>query len=170
MQQPQRKEEAPIPRPPGSDVEGGGETPARPEKFFRACALLFSFLSFILMAFVSDFYLYGGFSFVLGVAIVTTAYMAVQVGIKGHELRTLEVVISPRVAVWIDFCGDQFLAYMLLSSATAGATTSVGLRNGYSYATVGLELVAASVSMSIFAFIFLAPATLFSAYRLFANI
>ncbi|XP_010683595.2 CASP-like protein 4B1 [Beta vulgaris subsp. vulgaris] len=188
MQQPPVKQaDVRLPRPPGTDVEGGARV--TPESYspgpsdgkiwkgewmklwvliFRACALAFSCLSFILMACVGDFYLYYGLSYLLGIAVIVTVYTAVQVGIKGHELRTKTDVIPRKVAIWIDFCGDQLLAYMLFSSASVGATISVALRSEYT--GVGLELVAASVSMSVLAFVSLTPAALFSAYRLFANL
>ncbi|XP_021731298.1 CASP-like protein 4B1 [Chenopodium quinoa] len=190
QQQPEKEAAGTLPRPPGNDVEGGARV--RPEAntgpagssdgkkmkgdrlklwafIFRACALAVSLLSFILMVAVTDFYLYSGFSYVLGIAIIVMVYTAVQVGIKGHELRTKKDVISPKIAIWIDFCGDQFLAYMIFSSGSAGATMSISLSNDF-YTNSGLQLVAASVSMSVLAFIFLAPAALLSSYRLFANL
>ncbi|KMS94681.1 hypothetical protein BVRB_016340 [Beta vulgaris subsp. vulgaris] len=118
-----------VPRPPGSDVEG--EDGARRESNFkgvsdvqkwkeedwmkkgvlalglRACALLFSFLSFILMVVIPNFHLDQGSSFVFAIALICMVYTAIQVGIKGDELRTGRYIISPEIAVWIDFIGDQ---------------------------------------------------------------
>ncbi|XP_021731297.1 CASP-like protein 4B3 [Chenopodium quinoa] len=136
---------------------------------FRICAMVVSFLSSVLMVSVSDFHVFPGLSYVLGIAIIVVVYTTVQVGIKGHELRTKEDVIPPKAAIWIDFCGDQFLAYVLFSSSSTGATLSIILSSGV-YMTVGLQLVAASVSMSVLTCIFLAFAALISSYCLFANI
>ncbi|KNA05126.1 hypothetical protein SOVF_193230 [Spinacia oleracea] len=179
--QPEKQRNETLPPPPGGDVENtptagslDGKKLMKGDRLklwgfiFRACAMAVSLLSFILMVAVSDFYLYAGFSYVLGIAIIVMVYTTVQVGIKGHELRTKKDVIPPNIAIWIDFCGDQVLAYMIFSSASSGATTSISL--GTVYMSSGLQLVAASVSMSVLAFLFLAPAALLSAYRLFANL
>uniref|UniRef100_A0A803L352 CASP-like protein n=1 Tax=Chenopodium quinoa TaxID=63459 RepID=A0A803L352_CHEQI len=184
-----------MPRPQENDIEGGAR--ARPEDIntasmeyysdggkkllkgdrmklwafiFRTCAMTVSFLSFILIVIVPDFYLFSALSYVLGIAIIVVVYTVVQVGIKGHELRTKKDVISPKVALWIDFCGDQLLAYMIFSSGSSGATLSMFISNNGNNTNVTLQVVAASISMSILAFIFLAPAALLSSYRLFANL
>ncbi|CAO2839244.1 unnamed protein product [Amaranthus hypochondriacus] len=179
----QAEERANIPRPPGRDVEGGGAGAMTPEGkerkvaapgdsmkkwvfVCRACALVASFLSFILMVFVSDFTQAEGFSYLFSMAVLTTVYMAVQVGFKGHELRTKKDVIPPKVSVWIDYSGDQFLAYMLFSSASVGATTCNFIRSA-GLEGPGFGIAAASVSMSFFAFFSLAFTSIFSAYRLF---
>ncbi|KMT06639.1 hypothetical protein BVRB_7g158060 [Beta vulgaris subsp. vulgaris] len=189
MQQPEKRGDETLPRPPRNDVEGGAAGVTTPESnsqgsldlkkwkwdwmkkwvlILRACVLAFTFIAFILMASVGDFYLYAGPSYLLGVAIIVTLYSAVQVGIKGHELRTKKDVISPKIVAWIDLCGDQFLAYMLFSSSSAGAAISIGLKSEL-LTNVGLELMAASVSMSIFAFFCMAPIALFSSCRFFSN-
>lgn len=56
-------------------------------------------------------------SYLFSMAVLTTVYMAVQVGFKGHELRTKKDVIPPKVSVWIDYSGDQVYIFLFLSPA-----------------------------------------------------
>lgn len=46
-------------------------------------------------------------SYGFAIALIAMVYTVVQVGIKGHELRTGNDVITPELAYWIDFIGDQ---------------------------------------------------------------
>ncbi|KAL2928919.1 CASP-like protein 4B3 [Bienertia sinuspersici] len=76
-------------------------------------------------------------------------YSATQVGIKGEELRTGKDVISPDTAVWIDFIGDQVMAYLLLSSASVGAMTTSSLRRSWgSHPNPTLDQATGAVAMS----------------------
>lgn len=81
MQQPEKRGDVTLPRPPRNDVEGGAAGVTTPESnsqgsldlkkwkwdwmkkwvlILRACVLAFTFIAFILMASVGDFYLYAG--------------------------------------------------------------------------------------------------------------
>ncbi|CAO2839245.1 unnamed protein product [Amaranthus hypochondriacus] len=176
--------DASLPRASGKDAEDGRVgAGARPEWkggwtriwdfICRATALVVSFLSFILMVCVGDFTLYHGLSFVFAMAIVTLVYCGVQVGIKGHELRTKKYVISPKIAVWIDFPLDQVLAYMLFSSASVAAREcsflQISIEAAGGVVGSGFQLAAASTAMTFLLFLCLSFAALFSASRFFTR-
>ncbi|XP_057536192.1 CASP-like protein 4B1 [Amaranthus tricolor] len=180
-----------LTQPPGSDVEVGSGT--RPESNFRglsdvqkwkkedwmkkgvlalilrSCALVFSFLAFILFATLPGFHLTESMSYGFAIALIAMVYTVVQVGIKGHELRTGNDVITPELAYWIDFIGDQVLAYMLFSSASVGAAITNPARK-LAYRDPTLDHIAAAISMSFLAFFSLASAALISSYHLFAEL
>lgn len=175
----------PIPPPPGADMEGGT---GRPESVFRglsdvqqwkkddwmkkgmivlrALALLFSFLSFIVMVALDGFDNYESLNYVLAIAIIAMVYTAVQTGIKVHELRTGKSVIPPEVATWFDFSLDQIMAYMLLSSASAATAIVNAIRKSWWASDTGIHHASAAISMSYLAFFSLAPAALISGYYL----
>ncbi|XP_021731295.1 CASP-like protein 4B1 [Chenopodium quinoa] len=96
-------------------------------------------------------------------------YTAIQVGIKGHELRTEKDIISPDVVVWIDFIGDQVMTYMLLSSASTGAM-STNLARNMGYVNPIVEKESTAVAMAFLAFFSLASASLISGYHLFTEL
>ncbi|XP_021761000.1 CASP-like protein 4B1 [Chenopodium quinoa] len=189
-QQPEKQTE--IPLPPGSDMEDGGAK-GRPESHFRglsdvqkwrkedwmkkgvlvlvlrAFALLFSFLSFIIMVVIPNFQLSEPNSYVFSIALITMVYTAIQVGIKGHELRIGKDIISSDVVVWIDFIGDQVMTYMLLSSASTGAMNTNLARN-MGYVNPIVEKESTAVAMAFLAFFSLASASLISGYHLFTEL
>ncbi|KAL9227752.1 hypothetical protein vseg_003403 [Gypsophila vaccaria] len=102
-------------------------------------------------------------SYVFAIVLVVIVYTAVFVGIHGHEVRTGEVVIPPKVAVWMNFLGDQILALMLLSAGSAGAEAATALRQMYVGSAV--DQATAAVAMAFIAFIALEPAALISTYN-----
>ncbi|KAK9723607.1 hypothetical protein RND81_05G011700 [Saponaria officinalis] len=129
----------------------------------RASALLISFISFCVMVSVSDFTNYPALSYVFAITLVVIVYATVFVGIHGHEVRTGEVVISSKVAVWMNFLGDQLLALMLLSAGSAGAEAVTALRQ--EYMGPGVDKVTASVAMTFITFAALEAAALISTYN-----
>ncbi|KNA21470.1 hypothetical protein SOVF_042750 [Spinacia oleracea] len=191
MQQPEKQTE--IPRPPGSDDLEDGAKEVRPESHFRglsdvqqwrkedwmkkgvlvlvlrACALLFSFLAFIIVAVVPGFHLVESTSYLFAIALITMVYTASQVGIKGHELRTGKDVISSDIVVWIDFIGDQVMAYMLISAASTGGMSTSAMRN-MGYINPIVEKESAAVAMCFLAFFSVASASLISGYHLFTEL
>ncbi|KAK9723609.1 hypothetical protein RND81_05G011900 [Saponaria officinalis] len=129
----------------------------------RASALLFSVISFLLMVTVSDFTNYSALCYVFAITLVVIVYTAVFVGIHGHEVRTGEVVIPSKVAVWMNFLGDQLLALMLLSAGSASAEAATALRQAY--VGSGVDQVTASVAMAFITFAALETAALISTYN-----
>ncbi|KAK9734329.1 hypothetical protein RND81_04G132000 [Saponaria officinalis] len=170
------KEGGELPPPPGAaDVEAGQVRPesnfrglSSVEKFkkdedlmrkgvlvliCRAVALFFSFLTFMLMVTISNFSYYTAFSYVFTIALFVMVYTAVLVGIKGHEILTGQQIIKSEIGIWIEFVGDQVMALLLLSAASAGASLSP-------YGQAG-----ASICMSFLTFFSLEAAALISGYN-----
>ncbi|KAH9614512.1 hypothetical protein KSS87_023106 [Heliosperma pusillum] len=158
-----------VPPSPAADVEAGVAVKECWVKkkavtlILRASALLFSVISFMLMVTVTDFTNYSALCYVFTIVLVVMIYTAVFVGIHGHEVRTGEVVIPPKVAVWMNFIGDQILALMLLSAGSAGAETVTALRQDYVGPAV--DQLTASVAMTFLLFLALEPAALISTYN-----
>ncbi|KAL9227750.1 hypothetical protein vseg_003401 [Gypsophila vaccaria] len=171
-----------LPPPPGLDSEAGQ---VRPESnfrglsdvqkwkgdwmkkgalacIFRAVTLLYSFLAFMLVVTFPDFTTYPDYSYLFSIALVTIIYTAVWVGIKGHELRTGDVIIPHNVTLWLNFCGDQLLALMLLSSASSAASF---IRNDEARGEEVLGQGKAAVAMAFLGFFSLESAALITGYN-----
>ncbi|KAH9293363.1 hypothetical protein KI387_041437, partial [Taxus chinensis] len=118
----------------------------------RCTEVVFSFLSFDIMASNNQgtkglrFDDYDEYRYSIAVAVITFVYVAAQLG-RGIYDELFAHNLFPKIVFnYIDFVGDQVLAYLLLSSSSAAASTTNRLRdNGNMRFT---DMAAASVSMS----------------------
>ncbi|KAA0044207.1 CASP-like protein 4B1 [Cucumis melo var. makuwa] len=135
----------------------------------RGFAFIFSLLAFIIMASNKhgdwkDFDKYEEFRYVLAIEILSTLYTGAQVLRQFHELSTGKSVFLPQKSVFIDFIGDQSAAYLQMSAASSAVPMTNRMREGSdSFFT---DSLAASVTMSFFAFLSLALSSIISGYKL----
>ncbi|GLJ24232.1 hypothetical protein SUGI_0462090 [Cryptomeria japonica] len=136
----------------------------------RCAALLFSFLSFVIMASNNQgkpglrFSDYEEYRYSLGISVIAFLYLAVQVGKGIYDIFFGNNLFSNIVFLYIDFIGDQLLAYLLMSSSSSAASLTNGLRDGGD--TRFTDMAAASVSMSFFTFGVLAASAILSGITL----
>ncbi|KAL5058257.1 hypothetical protein RYX36_029861 [Vicia faba] len=138
----------------------------------RGIALLFSLICFIVMASNKhgdwrDFDKYEEYRYVLAIAILSSLYTGAQVFRQIHELSTGKKLVKPSVATIMDFFGDQIMAYLLISSASAAIPTTNRMREGAD--NIFTDASSTAISMSIFAFLCLAASALISGYKLSAQ-
>ncbi|XP_057801110.1 CASP-like protein 4B1 [Salvia miltiorrhiza] len=179
-----KPEEAP---PPAADVEnqraaaaGGGVSNIlqrwrregilkRGSLAFRAFGLLFSLLAFIIMATNQhgdgrEFDKYEEYRYVLAIAILSALYTGLQTWKQIHEIYTTREIISRQNASLIDFIGDQLVAYLLLSAASAAVPLTNSMRQGSD--NIFTDSSASAISMEFFAFFSLGLSALISGYKL----
>ncbi|XP_021765960.1 CASP-like protein 4B1 [Chenopodium quinoa] len=135
----------------------------------RALSLVFSLLSFIIMASNNhgggqDFGNYEEFRYLLAIAILSTLYTGLQCFRHVNELSRAKEFVDPKTAAMIDFVGDQILAYLLLSSASSAIPMTNRMREGGD--NIFTDSCAAAISMSLLAFISLACSSVIAGYKL----
>ncbi|KAI4331592.1 hypothetical protein MLD38_029768 [Melastoma candidum] len=135
----------------------------------RGLALMFSLLSFIIMASNKhggwkDFDNYEEFRYLLAVSILSTLYTGAQAFRHVQEISTGRLMFKQQTSALIDFAGDQIIAYLLASAAS----TAVPMTNRMSENVVNLftQSLAASISMAFLTFVMLALSALISGYKL----
>lgn len=137
----------------------------------RGVTLFFSLTSFLLMAsnkhgYWENFDHYQEYRYLLVVAFFTSIYTGSQVYRQIHELITGNNIFRPTTAAVIDFIGDQVIAYLLISSASTAVPITDRMRENDDDAFT--EASAATITMSFFAFTFLALSAIISGYKLSA--
>ncbi|KAK7395032.1 hypothetical protein VNO78_15574 [Psophocarpus tetragonolobus] len=135
----------------------------------RGIALLFSLISFVIMASNKhgdwrNFDKYEEYRYLLAIAILSILYTGCQVFRQTQELSTAKQLLQPRMAAMIDFFGDQIIAYLLISSASSAVPITNRMREGAD--NIFTDSSAAAISMSIFAFLCLAVSAIISGYKL----
>ncbi|XP_027349342.1 CASP-like protein 4B1 [Abrus precatorius] len=135
----------------------------------RGIALLFSLISFIVTASNKhgdwrEFDKYEEYRYLLAIAILSSLYTGAQAFRQLQEFSTGKQLLQPRMAAMIDFFGDQIIAYLLISSASAAIPMTNRMREGAD--NIFTDSSAAAISMSIFAFFCLAVSALISGYKL----
>ncbi|KAI3950600.1 hypothetical protein MKW92_019513 [Papaver armeniacum] len=168
---------APSANPP-MDMEYGGQAtptivrPGKNEKvslILRAATLLFSAVSFIIMASAQGFDQFHETRYVLAGGILSTIYNVFQVSRQSYHLSTGKSLFAQRTTNLVDFFGDQSIAYLLISCASTGFPTVPALRAIEDALLVTHEssaLVAASTSMAFLAFFPMAVSAGISAFKL----
>ncbi|KAI3916374.1 hypothetical protein MKW92_028980 [Papaver armeniacum] len=154
------------------DVESGGAaaiptTTVTPGKsghlmkgslILRAAALVFSAISFIIMANVKGFDDYDQSRYVFAGGIISTIYNVFQVSCQSYYLLAGKSMFAEHTISFMtlaDFFGDQIIAYLLISCASVIAPSVATLREAEDelLADHGTSnLVAASTSMAFLAF------------------
>ncbi|KAL1816945.1 hypothetical protein DCAR_0521357 [Daucus carota subsp. sativus] len=135
----------------------------------RGIALLFSLVSFLVMACNKhggweNFDNYEEYQYLLAIAILSTLYTGAQVARQVQELRTGKEYLSPRMLVVLNFIGDQIMAYLLMSAASAAVPLTNRMREGSD--TIFTDSSSSAISMAFLAFFALALAALVSGYKL----
>ncbi|KAL6337518.1 hypothetical protein AAG906_037111 [Vitis piasezkii] len=135
----------------------------------RGLALVCSLLSFVIMASNKhgdwkNFDKYEEFRYTLGIAILSTLYTGGQVLRQVHELYTGNLMFSRWSTSLFDFIGDQIVAYLLISSASAAVPMTNRMREGAD--NIFTDSLAAAISMSFLAFFSLGLSALISGYKL----
>ncbi|MCL7028888.1 hypothetical protein MKW94_013686 [Papaver nudicaule] len=137
----------------------------------RIAALVFSILSFIIMASNKhrgqDFDDVEEYRYVLAISILSTLYTGFQVGRHVHHMSTGISLFDQRTAGLVDFFGDQIVAYLLISSASAAVPHTNWLRENAD--NIFTDTAAASISMAFFAFFSLAVSAMISGYKISAQ-
>ncbi|XVF76899.1 hypothetical protein PTKIN_Ptkin13bG0304300 [Pterospermum kingtungense] len=135
----------------------------------RGLALLFSLLSFIIMASNKhgdwkNFDHYEEYRYLLAIAILSTLYTG------GQALRHVNVIwkgkqmFEQRIFAMVDFFGDQLVAYLLISSASSAIPLTNRMRE--SQDNIFTDSSASAISMSFLAFLSLALSAMVSGYKL----
>ncbi|KAJ4969736.1 hypothetical protein NE237_002835 [Protea cynaroides] len=145
----------------------------------RTIGFVFSVLSFVIMAcnrhgittdgvlyYSDNFNDYDAYRYLLSVAVISTVYTKFQVVRQIIELCTGKLMLSHEGLNFVDFIGDQIVAYLLISAAsTAVPTTNDGRTSGVLLSSF-TNSCAASISMAFMAFLAMALSALISGYRL----
>lgn len=135
----------------------------------RSLALVFSLISFIVMASNKhgdwkNFDRYEEYRYCLAIAILASLYTSVQVLREIYQISTGRELISRRSSVYVDFAGDQIVAYLLISASSAAAPITNRMREGSD--NLFTDASAASIGMAFFAFAALALSALISGLKL----
>ncbi|KAI3958167.1 hypothetical protein MKW98_020809 [Papaver atlanticum] len=135
----------------------------------RAAAFVFSVISFAIMASINGFDIFHEFSYILAACVLSTAYTLFQNLRHINYLSTGNLLFEARTSSLVDFFGDQIIAYLLISSASAAApsiSTVKALEDDSLENHVTSTKSAASTSMAFLAFFPLALSAMLSGYKL----
>ncbi|KAI3958183.1 hypothetical protein MKW98_020825 [Papaver atlanticum] len=138
----------------------------------RVAALVFSTISFTIMACVKGFDDFDQSRYVFAAGIISTVYNVFQVSRQSYSLSTGKSLFAEHTTSFmtlVDFFGDQIIAYLLISCASTVAPSVATLREVEDdlLADHGTSnLVAASTSMAFLAFFPMAVSAVISAYKL----
>lgn len=135
----------------------------------RALGLVFSLLSFIIMASNNhgdwrEFGKYEEYRYLLAIAILSTLYTGGQCYRQFHQTYTGKDLLPLKTVALIDFVGDQIIAYLLLSSASSAIPLTNKMREGAD--NIFTDSSAAAISMSLLAFLALACSSVIAGYKL----
>ncbi|CAO2823982.1 unnamed protein product [Amaranthus hypochondriacus] len=135
----------------------------------RALGLVFSLLSFIIMACNNhggwkNFGNYEEYRYLLAIAILSTMYTGLQCFRHVHQLSTGNDFFTLKTSALVDFVGDQVIAYLLLSSSSSAIPITNRMREGGD--NIFTDSSAAAISMSLLAFVALACSSIIAGYKL----
>lgn len=135
----------------------------------RAIALVFSVISFIVMASNKhgdwqDFDKYEEYRYLLAIAILSTLYTGWQCLTQLPQLSTGKVSKYRSKSLLVDFFGDQVVSYLLISSASSAVPLTNSMRKGSD--NLFTDSSATAIAMSFLAFFTLALSALISGYKL----
>ncbi|KAG7027551.1 CASP-like protein 4B1, partial [Cucurbita argyrosperma subsp. argyrosperma] len=142
----------------------------------RWLCFIFSFLAFVLTASNRhgrglNFEDYEEYSYLLAIAIISSVYSVYQGIREVIQLVNRKPTFSRPVFATIDFMGDQILAYLLISAASAAVprTNYARQNSDNSMLMKFVDMASASISMAFLAFFTLALSLLISGYQLAAH-
>ncbi|KAG8099015.1 hypothetical protein GUJ93_ZPchr0013g36667 [Zizania palustris] len=127
----------------------------------RAAAALLAFVAVALVASCRhggwmEFARYQEYRYLLGVTVVASLYSALQ------ALRTFR----RRRATFLDFAGDQVVAYLLITAAAAALPITIRMRSAV--VNIFTDAMAASISLAFLAFAALAVSAMLAGFSLSA--
>ncbi|KAI3873593.1 hypothetical protein MKX03_035364 [Papaver bracteatum] len=139
----------------------------------RTATFVFSLISMAVMASNKGFNTtIKGFSYVLAACVISVVYTLLQNLRHFNYLSTGNLLLPACASNLVDFLGDQIVAYLLLSSASAAAP-NIELIRGFEKAlkslgatTKGSTVSSASTAMAFLAFFPLALSAMISGYKL----
>ncbi|XP_062210951.1 CASP-like protein 4B1 [Phragmites australis] len=135
----------------------------------HAAAAVFAFVALVLVASNQhgdwmEFGRYQEYMYLLAIAALAFAYSLAQALRHAYRMRGGVDPISAPSARFLDFVGDQVVAYLLMSALSAAVPITNRMRsaviNNFTDAT------AAAISMAFFAFVALALSAVVSGYKL----
>ncbi|RZC86363.1 hypothetical protein C5167_030440 [Papaver somniferum] len=130
---------------------------------------VFSIVSFPIMASNEGFDAVHEFSYILAACVISTVYTLLQNIRQIYYISTGNSLFEACTSSAIDFFGDQIVAYLLISSASAAAPTISSLKE-YEDSVGGNHSAssksAASTGMAFVAFFPLALSAMLSGYKL----
>ncbi|KAJ7950061.1 CASP-like protein [Quillaja saponaria] len=135
----------------------------------RGLSLLFSLLSFIIMASNKhgdwrQFDKYEEYRYLLAIGILGTIYTGLQAWRQVQELYTGKNLFRHQTSALVDFFGDQIMAYLFISAASSAVPLTNRMREGAD--NIFTDSSAASISMGFLAFLCLALSAMVSGYKL----
>ncbi|KAF8006057.1 hypothetical protein BT93_K0372 [Corymbia citriodora subsp. variegata] len=135
----------------------------------RGLAFLFSLLAFIIAASNEhggwrDFHKYEEYRYLLAIAILSSLYTGVQALRHVYQIFTGNQFLQHRTSAMINFCGDQVMAYLLISAASAAIPRTDSMREDADSSFT--DSSAAAIAMAFLAFLSLALSAIISGYRL----
>ncbi|GJM97048.1 hypothetical protein PR202_ga13944 [Eleusine coracana subsp. coracana] len=144
--------------------------PARARLVLRGAAWVFSLLALVVMASNAhggshDFNNYPEYNYCLGISVLAWLYATAQVVRDAVRLSSGRDLIAERkVSAFVDFAGDQVVAYFLISGLSAAAPVTDYMRQKEN--NLFTDSAAASISMAFFAFVAIGLSALVSGYNL----
>ncbi|XP_039135823.1 CASP-like protein 4B4, partial [Dioscorea cayenensis subsp. rotundata] len=135
----------------------------------RGLGTLFSVLAFVVMASNKhgdwqDFDKYEEYRYLVAISVLAFLYSAAQLGRQVHRFSSGKDLLSPRTSVFVDFGGDQIIAYLLISATSAAIPMTNRMRQGAD--NLFTDASSAAISMAFFAFVALALSAMLSGYKL----
>ncbi|KAM0865673.1 hypothetical protein ACQ4PT_043120 [Festuca glaucescens] len=151
---------APSSRDRGHHDDGGGQVLDRIILVLRAGAALSAFVAMSLVASCRhgdwmDFLRYQEYRYLLGVSVVAFMYSAVQALRKFRRMRR-----GAAHASFLDFAGDQAVAYLLVTASAAALPITIRMRSAV--VNVFTDAIAASIVLGFLAFAALAFSAMLS--------
>ncbi|KAI3974708.1 hypothetical protein MKX01_004437 [Papaver californicum] len=136
----------------------------------RVPAFVFSLISFSVMASNKGFFdKFDGFSYVLAACVISAVYTLLQNVRKIYYLSTGNSLFEACTSNLVDFVGDQIVAYLLLSAASAAAPSISLIRKAENSLGRNMKvssMSSASTGMAFLAFFPLALSAMLSGYKL----
>ncbi|XP_072997362.1 CASP-like protein 4B1 [Typha latifolia] len=135
----------------------------------RGVACLFSLVSFTLMASNKhgdwkNFDHYEEYRYIVAISVLGFLYSLGQVARQVHLLNGGMDPVPGTASRFVDFVGDQVIAYLLISALSAAIPLTNQMREGAD--NIFTDASAASISMAFFAFLAFAFSALISGFRL----
>ncbi|KAK9124648.1 hypothetical protein Sjap_014250 [Stephania japonica] len=135
----------------------------------RGLALLFSLLCFLITVTNKhgdwqNFDRYEEYRYLLAIAILSSLYSGFQVFRQIREFSTTAKLFSPKTSLLVDFCGDQIVAYLLISASSTAVPLTNNMRKGAD--NIFTDSSSAAISMGFFAFFAVALSALISGFKL----
>ncbi|KAJ0978341.1 hypothetical protein J5N97_013815 [Dioscorea zingiberensis] len=135
----------------------------------RGLGTLFSLLAFVVMASNKhgdwrDFDKYEEYRYLVAISVLAFLYSGAQLALQVHRFSSGKELLSRRTSVKVDFAGDQIVAYLLISAASAAVPKTNSMREGAD--NIFTDASSAAISMAFFAFFALALSAMISGHKL----